>query len=144
MWILNAGRPLEAEFMGEEELDGLKVFVFEIEGQDLDIGTQEGTGLPQVVDIEISLKVEPVTGTTVDTESKSTYSVVLPEPAGMKSNYYISDIAFTEETTAELVDEAAGNRSMILWLSVYGFWIAIGVGVVLIAVGVVMFARAKA
>lgn len=141
MWILNAGRPMEAAFMGEEELHGLRVFAFEISGQDLDIGTQEGTGLPQVVDIDISLKVEPVTGTTVDTESKSTYSINMQ---GMKIPYYISDISFTDDTIDYLVDDASSNRSMILWASVYGFWIAIGVGVALIVTGLVMFVLKKA
>jgi len=141
MWIVSAGRPLEAEFVGEEDFHDLKVFAFEIEDQDLDIGTQAGTGLPQVVDVAISLKVEPVTGTTVYTASDTTYSVVLPDPPDTKVPYYISSIAFTDETITELADDAAGNRSMLLWATVYGFWLVIGVGVVLIAVGVVMAIR---
>ena len=139
MWILSAGRPLQAEFIGEEDFHDLKVFAFEISEQDLDIGTQEGTGYPQVLDVDISLKVEPVTGTTVYTESISTYSFV-PAP-DMKAPYYISSISFNEETIAELVDDATDNRSMIRWASFYGFWIAIAVGVVLIATGVVMAVR---
>ncbi len=140
MWILNAGRSLEASFIGEEDFHDLKVFAFEIEEQDLGIGTDESTGLPQVVDIDISLKVEPLTGTTVYTASKSTYSVVLPDET--KSTYYISDIVFNDDTIDYLVDDASGNRNMILWASVYGFWIAIGVGATLIVTGVVMFVRA--
>jgi hypothetical protein len=141
MWILSAGRPLEAEFVGEEEFHGLTVFAFEISEQDLDIGTQEGTGIPQVVDVAISLKVEPVTGTTVYTASDTTYSIV-PAP-DMKVPYYISNIVFNEETIAELVDDAAGNRSMILWVSFYGFWIVIAVGAALVVSGVVTAIRSK-
>lgn len=141
MWILSAGRPLDAEFIGEEEYHGLNVFTFEISEPDLDIGTQEGTGIPQVVDIAISLKVEPVTGTTVYTESNSTYSLVLGPDTKMP--YYISSIAFTDETIAELVDDAEGNRSLILWLSFYGFWIVIAVGAALVVTGVVMTVRNK-
>jgi hypothetical protein len=141
MWILSAGRPLEATFTGEEEFEGLDVFAFAISEQDLDIGTQEGTGLPQVLDIDISLKVEPLTGTTVYTASNSTYSIV-PAPE-MKVPYYISSIVFNDDTIAELVDDAAGNRSLILWVSVYGFWIAIVVGAALLVTGVVMAIRNK-
>lgn len=141
MWISNAGRPLEAEFIGEEDFHDLQVCAFVISEQDLDIGTQEGTGLPQVLDIAISLKVEPVSGTTVYTESNSTYSVV-PAP-DMKVPYYISSISFTDDTIADLIDTATSARSMILWASFYGFWIAIGVGVALIVVGVVMAIRTK-
>lgn len=141
MWILSAGRPLKAAFIGEEEFNGLNVFTFEISEQDLEIGTQEGTGLLQVLDVAISLKVEPLSGTTVYTVSNSTYSVV-PAP-DMKVPYYISSIAFTDETIAELVDDAKSNRSLILWLSFYGFWIVIAVGAALVVTGVVMTIRAK-
>ena len=141
MWILSAGRPLEAEFVGEEEFHGLNVYTFAISEQDLDIGTQEGTGLPQVMDVAISLKVEPVTGTTVYTASDTTYSLVIgPET---KMPYYISSIVFNDETIAELVDDAAGNRSLILWLSFYGFWIVIAVGAALVLTGVFTAIRNK-
>lgn len=138
VWIPSAGRPLEAEFMGEEEFHGLKVFNFQISEQNLDIGTQEGTGLPQVMDIVTTMTIEPVSGTTVDTTSDTTYSI---DMQGMKIPYYISSISFTEDTIDELVDTAKDARSMILWATVYGFWIAIGVGAALIVTGVVMFAR---
>jgi len=139
IWIVTAGRPLEAKFIGEEDFHDLKVFEFEINEQDLDIGTQAGTGLPQVLDIVTFLEVEPVSGTTVYTESDTTISIVpMPE---MKVPVYISSISFTDETVADLVDTATDARSMLLWATVYGFWIVIGVGVVLIVVGVVMAIR---
>lgn len=141
MWISSAMRPLEAEFIGEADFQNLKVYEFAINETDLDIGTQAGTGLPQVLDVALSFKVEPVSGTTVDTESNSTYSFV-PAP-GMKVPYYISSVSFTEDTIAELSDDAAGARSLMLWCTVYGFWIAIGVGAALVVGGVVMAFRAK-
>ncbi len=140
IWNPSAGRPLEAKFMGEQDFHGLKVFNFKISEQDLDIGKQEGTGLDQVMDTEINMKVEPVSGTTVDTESNMTRSLVRD---GRKIPVYISSIAFTDNTVTDLVDTAADARSMLLWATVYGFWIAIGVGIVLIAVGVVIAIRAK-
>ena len=137
IWNPSAMRPLEAKFDSEEELGGLKVFVFKISEQGLDLGTDPVSGYPQVMDTEITMKVEPVTGTTVYTESYLARSIAqAPGP------YYISSIAFTDDTRDELVDEAVGNRNLFLWATVYGFWIAIGVGAVLIVVGVVMFARA--
>ena len=141
LWISSAGRPLEAKFIGEADFRNLKVFVFEINEPDLDIGTQAGTGLPQVLDVAISFKVDPVSGTTVDTESNSTYSVV-PAP-GMKVPYYISSVSFTEDTIADLAGTATDARSLILWCTLYGFWIAIGVGAALIVSGVVIAIRAK-
>jgi len=140
IWNPSAGCALVAEFMGEEDFHGLTVYEFEISDQDRDIGKQTGTGLDQVMDTDINMKVEPVSGTTVDTSSDSTRSVVI---AGREVPYYISSISFTDETVDELVDTAKGARSLILWATVYGFWTAIGVGVVLIAVGVVIAIRAK-
>jgi len=141
MWILSAGRPLAAEFTGEEEFNGLDVYTFAISEQDLDIGTDELTGYPKVVDVAISLKVEPVTGTTVYTASDTTYSYVVGPDTKMP--YYISSIVFNDATIAELVDDAEGNRTLILWLSFYGFWIVIAVGAALVATGVVTAVRSK-
>ncbi len=141
MWVSSAGRPLEAAFTGEEEFEGVKVYTFEISEQDLDIGTQEGTGIPQVMDITVSLKVEPLSGTTVYTESNSTYSMVLGPDT--KLPYYISSIVFTQETIDELVDSGVSARSLILWLSVYAFWAAIVAGAILVATGVMIAIRSK-
>ncbi len=141
MWMPTAGRPLETNFTGEEDFQGLRVFVFEISEQDLNIGTQQGTGLPQVLDIVVDLKVEPVSGVTVHTESVNTINIV-PAP-GMKMPVYISSLSFTDGTIADLVDTAESARSMLLWARVYGFWLVIGVGIVLTLVGVMRAIRTK-
>jgi hypothetical protein len=141
MWISSAGRPLEAEFVGEEEFEGLNVYVFQISEEGLSLGTDEATGMPRVLDITVDLRVEPVSGTTVYTASYSTYSFVLPDDT--HSPYYISNIAFTQGTIDELVNDAISARSLILWLSFYGFWIVIGVGAALVITGVVLAARAR-
>jgi len=141
MWVLSAGRPLEANFTGEEDFEGLRVFVFQISEQDLDIGTQEGTGLPQVLDIVVDLKVELVSGVTVYTENVSAINIV-PAP-GMKMPVYISSLRFTDDTITDLVDTARSARSMLLWAKVYGFWLVIGVGIVLTLVGVLGAIRTR-
>lgn len=141
IWVQTAGRPLDAEFTGEEDFHGLSIFTFQISEQALDIGLQAGTGLPQVVDVLINLKVEPVSGVTVDTQSDTTIKVV-PAP-GMEMPVYISSLSFTDETMTDLVDTASSARNMILWTTVYGFWIAIGLGAALTLGGVIMAARAK-
>ncbi len=141
MWMPTAGDALEADFIGEEDFEGLTVFAFKINEQDLDIGTQQGTGLPQVLDIVVALKVEPVSGVTVHTESVSAINIV-PAPS-MKMPIYISNLSFTEDTIADLVDTARSARSMLLWAKVYGFWIVIGVGIILTLVGVLRAIRTE-
>ncbi len=140
MWMPTAGRPLEANFTGEEDFEGLTVFVFQISEQDLDIGTQQGTGLPQVLDIVVALKVEPVSGVTVHTESVNAINIV---PAGTKMPVYVSSLRFTDDTITDLVDTAGSARSMLLWARVYGFWLGIGVGIVLTLVGMLGAIRTR-
>ncbi len=141
MWMPTAGRPLEADFIDEEDFEGLTVFAFQISEQDLDIGTQQGTGLDQVLDIVVDMKVEPVSGTTVHSESVNAINIV-PAP-GVKMPVYISSLKFTDDTIADLVDTAESARSMLLWARVYGFWLVIGVGIVLTLVGVLGAIRTR-
>jgi hypothetical protein len=141
LWNPSAGTDLESKFVAVEEFEGLTVYAFQVNEQDIDIGTQAVTGYPQVLDTIIDLKVEPVTGTTVSSVSSSAMSSV-PTP-GMKAPFYVSTLQFTDDTIADLVDKASGGRSMILWATVYGFWIVIGLGIALMLGGVVVNARAR-
>lgn len=134
LWIPTAGRPLEAKFTGEEDFQGLRVFTFEISEHDLAIGAQAQTGLPQVVDITTDMKVEPVSGATVRSESNITIKLV-PAP-GTKMPTYVSSLRFTDDTIAHLLSTAKSARSMLLWAKVYGFWLVIGLGILLMLVGI--------
>ncbi len=133
LWMPAAGRPLEARFTGEEEFRGLKVLTFEVSEHDLDIGTQTGSDVPQVLDIDVDMKVEPVSGTTVRSESNVTIKAV-PMPA-MKVPVHVSSLTFTDDTIADLVDTAGSARTTLLWCRVYGFWLGIGLGIVLMGAG---------
>jgi len=128
LWMPSAGRPLEARFSREEDFHGLRVFTFKISELDLDIGVQAESGLPQVLDTVIEMKVEPVSGTTVASNS-ITIIKIIPSP-GMKVSVYVSSLEFAEDTTADLVDTARSARTALLWARVYGFWIGIGLGAV--------------
>jgi len=133
VWIPTAGRPLTANFTGEEEFHGLKVFTFKISESDLYIGNQTGTGLRQVLDVVTEFKVEPVSGTTVRSESNITISIV-PMPS-VKMPVYVSSLVFTDDTIDYLVDKASDARTALLWSKVYGFWLGIGLGIGLTLVG---------
>lgn len=138
LWNPSAGTDLEAKFVAEEEFEGLTVYAFQVNEQGLDIGTHPDYGVALVLDTIINLKIEPVTGTTVYSESVTTNKI-----AGTTDPVYISSIQFTEDTIAYLVDTASSNRGMLLWGSVYGFWIVIGLGIALMLVGVVVNVRAR-
>jgi len=140
-WIPTAGRPLETVFVDEEDYEGLKVFTFEMNEEDLDIGIHETANIPQLLDISVKMKVEPVSGTTVYSASINTIKVVAtPE---MIVPIYISDIKFTDDTITDLVDIAGSARTQLLWAKVYGFWLCLGLGIVLMLVGVIGVIRTR-
>jgi len=141
LWIPSAGRSLEAKFTGEEDFRDLRVFTFKVSEHDLDIGTQPETGLPQVLDIVVDLKVEPVSGVTVRSESVKTVKIV-PMP-GMKTPVYVSSMKPTDDTITDLVDTARNARTGLLWARVRGFWLGIGLGIVLTLVGVLGAMRTR-
>ena len=141
-WSSSAMTTLPANFVSEETYHGITVYKFKIDVSDLPAGTMQGTDAPQTMDVLTEIKVEPTCGIPVYTSTTTTMKAQLMP--GDPMPIYINSMSFTSETIDKMVDLAKDSRTMILWATVYGFWIAIGVGVVLIAVGVVMFARAKA
>jgi hypothetical protein len=140
-WIPTAGHTLETTFVDEEEFHGLKVFTFEINEEDVDIGIHPTANMQQLLDVSVTMKVEPVSGTTVSSESVNTIKIV-PMP-DMKVPIYISDITFTDDTMTDLLDIAGSARTQLLWARVYGFWLVIGLGIILTLVGVVGIIRAR-
>ena len=140
-WSSSAMTTLPANFVSEETFQGITVYNFKIDSENLDAGTMEGTGLLQTMDVLTEIKVEPVSGVPVYTASTTT--VKAPLLPGDPIPIYVNYFAFTSETTDGMVDTATSARSMILWATVYGFWIVIGVGAALIVVGVVMAIRTK-
>jgi hypothetical protein len=53
----------------------------------------------------------------------------------MEVPIFISDIQYTDETLADLVDTAKSARTQLLWAKVYGFWLVLGLGIVLTLAG---------
>lgn len=140
-WSSSAMTALSANFVSEETFQGITVYNFKIDSENLDAGTMEGTGLPQTMDVLCEIKVEPVSGVPVYTASTTTVKAPLTPEGPMP--IYVNYFAFTSETTDEMVDLAESTRSTILWFSVYGFWIVIAVGAALVVTGVVKAIRNK-
>ena len=140
-WSSSAMTTLPANFVSEETFQGITVYNFKIDVENLDAGTMEGTGLPQTMDLLTEIKVEPVSGCPVYTASTTTIKAPLTPEGPMP--IYVNYFAFTSETIDEMVDLAESTRSLILWASVYGFWIIIAVGAALVATGVVKAIRSK-
>ncbi|MDV2989147.1 MAG: porin PorA family protein [Dehalogenimonas sp.] len=131
-WSATTGSSLPATFVGEETINGVKVYVFKIDSKG-NAYPNAANGAPQTVDVATTIKVEPVSGTPVYTTSKTT--IIMQAGATTFIPVLINESTFTQATVDEAADEAASNRSLILWASVYGFWAAIGLGVILVLIG---------
>ncbi len=140
-WSSSAMTALPADFVSEETYHGITVYSFKIDVSDLPAGTMEGTGAPRTMDILTEIKSEPVSGIPVYTSTTTTLKAQLM--AGDPTTIYVNSMAFTSETIDEMVDLAKDTRSLMLWLSVYGFWIVIAVGAALVVTGGVMAVRSK-
>jgi hypothetical protein len=140
-WSSSAMTTLPANFVSEETFQGITVYNFKIDSSDLPAGTMEGTGALQTMDVLTEIKVEPVSGVPVYTTTTTTVKAQLM--SGDPTPIYVNSMAFTSETIDEMVDLAKSSRSLILWASFYGFWIAIGVGAALVVTGVVIAIRRK-
>lgn len=128
-WSKAAETALDATFVTEETYQGITVYAFEI------------NSTAQLMDIFTEIKVEPVSGIPVYTNSTTTSRMMVAPDMVIPT--LINNMAFTSDTTDEMVDLAKSASSLILWASVYGFWILIGLGAALTLSGVIMAARAK-
>ena len=140
-WSSSAMTTLPANFDSEETYQGITVYNFKIDVSDLPAGTMEGTDAQQTMDVLTEIKAEPVSGIPVYTSTTTTLKAQLMP--GDPTTIYVNSMTFTSETIDEMVELAKDTRSLMLWLSVYGFWILIGVGAVLVVTGVVMAVRNK-
>jgi hypothetical protein len=137
-WSSSVMSPLPAQYISEEQFEGLTVYNFKIDVQGIDIGIDEATSLPRTMDVLTELKVEPISGIPVDTTTTTTVNMDMgqgPMPV------YINSMSFTDDTISDMVDTASSARSLILWATVYGFWIVIGLGAALTLGGVIVAAR---
>ena len=129
-WVTAAGRPLDAAYLGTEELQGLETYLYGIDVTNLPLGSDDpATGLPLVVDAKISTWNEPKTGSTVRIEDFDAVSALAP--SGEKYPRFVANVSHPPETVTRLVDDAKGNRSKIIVFGAYMPWAAIGLGVIL-------------
>jgi len=137
-WSSSAMSTIPAQYIGEEQFEGLTVYNFKIELQGMNYGTDEATGLSRTMDLLTEIRVEPVSGIPVDTTTTTTIKMDMGQGP---MSVYINSMSFTDDTIADMVDTAKSTRSLILWATVYSFWIVIGLGAALTLGGVVVAVR---
>jgi len=131
LWVSAASQPLAARYVSTEKVDQLRVFVFKIDEKDnRSMGTHPTTGLPLVLDSDITLRVEPRSGRVIDVEEHAT-TVSLDHPQRGKIPVFISDIEYTRETINAQIKAAKADRAKLVWLGRNVPWTVTGLGIVL-------------
>jgi hypothetical protein len=136
-WSATTNSTLPATFVSEDTVNGLKVYVFKIDSK----GNANPTNATQKIDVAATIKVEPVSGTPIDSQLTTTINQLLPTGGSIPA--LINESHFTQATISEMVTEGKSNMNKIVWGSVYGFWGAIALGAVLIVVGFLVKPKAK-
>ena len=119
LWVSAANQPVVARYVKTENIDGLEVFVFKIHEQDnLSLGTHPSLGLPLILDSDITIRVEPLSGRVVGVEDHAT-TVSLDHPQQGKLPLFVSDLAYTRETVDTQIEAAKGDRGKLVWFGAY-------------------------
>ena len=137
LWNPGAGQALPATFVREETFRGLNVYVYEIEESGIFIGKEPTSGMNLFLSPQITLWVEPSSGTVVNQTSETTTSLNM---MGTMMPMQIANVNYAEATIADLMDTARSASWMLLWFRTLVPWMAIGFGCVLVSFSAVTVA----
>jgi hypothetical protein len=154
VWNGNVGAAVPARYAGEEQVDGVTVYRFEqsipeqvIDQKDVPSSFAGGSGTGDVTaDVvfsnERTLLVEPTSGKIVKvTEHPVT---VLRGPDGATGVTVLSaDFAPTDKAVRKSAASAADTRNQITMIRTVVPWAVAGLGIVLVVVGLVLFATGR-
>ena len=139
----SARGPLPANVVREEDFRGLKVLVIEVSGENIPLGPDPQSGMESyLTKAEITLWVEPASGTVVDEQSLVVRSLDVPMMGIVE--VYRSVVVYAEETIVELMDTAKSAHTMLLWFRTIIPWLLIGLGAVMVLVDVLVLPRIQA
>jgi hypothetical protein len=138
IYIDSVNEPLTATCVKSEELQGLKVLVFQVSASDISLGTNPQNGLAMYSSTTVSLTIEPKTGTVVDQIAVATTSM---DMGGNKVPVLVANVGWTDATVADMVKTAKDGVGMLFWFQAVLPWLLIGIGAVSLIIGVVLMVR---
>ncbi|MBI2855535.1 MAG: DUF3068 domain-containing protein [Chloroflexi bacterium] len=112
-WVSAARQPLDARYVSTETIDGLEVFVLEIDVANLGMPAL-GSDPGPLVDSQITIRAEPRSGRVVDVEDHAT-TVSLVSGVDTKSPVFVSDIEYTQETVDTQIEKAKDDRHDLVY-----------------------------
>lgn len=140
IYIDSVNGPLPASYVNSEELQGLKVLVFQVNASDVPIGPNPQTQLPMFLSTTVNLAIEPKTGTVVDQNSVTTTSM---DMGGTNVPVLVANLGWTNATVTDMVKVAKDALGMLFWFQTMLPWLLIGIGAVLFILGVIILARRR-
>ncbi len=138
IYIDSVNEPLTATYVKSEELQGLKVLVFQVSASDVSLGTNPQNGLAMYSSTTVSLTIEPKTGTVVDQTAASTTSM---DMGGNKVPALVANVGWTDATVSDMVKVAKDGLGMLFWFQAVLPWLLIGIGAVLLIIGAGLMIR---
>jgi hypothetical protein len=152
----NEGNPenINCEYVGEEDFEGLHLYIFEMSTPDEGLTIPSSFDTPAMrIDQTIRLYVEPVTGMPVKMEDNTKRSGLIPvqdelfpttTPVTYKPvTFYADNLTFTQGTIDDLVGQAKSSRTQVALAKNLLPWLSIGVGIVFVAVGALLAFKAS-
>lgn len=135
-----AGKPLTARYVREETFRGMRVVVFQIQEDNIARGTDPTSGLPLLLDVRLTLTIDPKSGTVVNQDSTTTTSMSM---MGQEIPVQISNVRYAERTIGELLDVARDAQRSLLWFEAVIPWVLVGVGAFMVVIDTLFIGRRK-
>jgi hypothetical protein len=139
-WDGLLGRAVTAEYVGTETINGLEVYVYEVDVQEEEatvVPAEDGEGIEGLYTSEKTMRVDPVTGSIIDQEQREVRTLPNGDPL------IELDVAFTEEQVETNVSDAEDGADQLRLVGVTGPLVGLIVGVLLIAVGLFLVLGAR-
>ena len=137
IWVSSAGRALPARYSGTAEIEGIEAYLYIIDEVDLPLPPDPQSGLPRVSDVRVEAHMEPRSGATVDTVSRSAISFMHPQ-AG-KTPMFVSTISFTDDNVTRSVSDAKSARTKLILVGSYMPWLVMGLGMLFALFGTFLY-----
>lgn len=135
LWDSMVGGTVDIEFDGEDEVDGLDLYKYRVQFEDLP--AEITTDVMGLYSLDRTYWVEPVTGAVIDVETKQSRK--------LDDGTVVADIdlQYTDDTVATNVDDAKGSKLLIQLVTVWGRIIGWGGGALALVAAALVYARTR-
>lgn len=133
LWDSMVGGTVDIDFDGEDKVDGLDVYKYRVQFEDLP--AEITTDVMGLYSLDRTYWVEPVTGAVIDVQTKQSRK--------LDDGTVVADIdlKYTDDTVATNVDDAKGSKLLIRLVTVWARIIGWGGGVLALVAAAVIFSR---